>query len=101
MDAVPLEEVRKYYSQSDIILVPLKNLPLLESTIPVKLLESMAMEIPVLINANGIARDIMEAGKAGLYAEPDNPQVLMEKILYLCESPEIRKKMGKAEGNIL
>jgi glycosyltransferase involved in cell wall biosynthesis len=94
-DAVPLDEVRNYYSQSDVVLVPLRNLPLLESTIPVKLLESMAMEIPVIINANGVSRDIMEAGKAGLYAEPDNPQVLMKKILYLYDSPEIRKEMGR------
>jgi len=94
-DSVPLDQVRDYYTQVDIVLIPLRNLPLLESTIPVKLLESMAMEIPVIINANGVARDIMQAGKAGVYAEPDNPQKLMEKILYLYESGDIRKQMGK------
>jgi glycosyltransferase involved in cell wall biosynthesis len=95
LDGVPLEQVRDYYTQVDVVLIPLRNLPILESTIPVKLLESMAMGIPVIINANGVARDIMEAGRAGLYAEPDNPQKLKEKILYLSESVEIRKLMGK------
>jgi glycosyltransferase involved in cell wall biosynthesis len=96
LDAVPVSKVRDYYSQADLVLVPLRNLPLLKTTIPVKLLESMAMEIPVIINAEGVSKDIVEAGNAGLYVEPENPHALKEKILFLYNAPEIRQKMGKA-----
>lgn len=96
LDAVPVSKVRDYYSQADLVLVPLRNLPLLKTTIPVKLLESMAMEIPVIINAEGVSKDIVEAGNAGLYVEPENPHALKEKILFLYNVPEVRQKMGKA-----
>jgi len=94
LDAVPVLKIRDYYSQADLVLVPLRNLPLLKSTIPVKLLESMAMETPVIVNAEGVSKEIMESGNAGVYVEPDNPEALRDKILYLYNEPEIRQKMG-------
>jgi glycosyltransferase involved in cell wall biosynthesis len=94
LDAVPISEVRQLYMQSDVALIPLKDIPLLKSTIPVKLLESMAMELPVIINAEGISKEIVLDSKGGLYVKPGSPLELKEKILYLYNNPNIRKEMG-------
>lgn len=81
---------------ADVCVIPLRKLPLLEGSIPVKMFEMMACARPFILGAEGIARRIaeQEAG-ATLYAEPENPAALVAAIRSLREHPEQAELLGQ------
>jgi len=87
--AVPLA-----ISGFDIGLYPLLNNEYNQYKCGFKALEYMAMEIPVIASPVGQNMFIVENGKNGFLAS--NEKEWEEKILYLVENEEVRKRMGKA-----
>ncbi len=73
-------ELKKYYSISDLMLVPLRNLPLFDSALPSKMFEIMAMKKPILTTVKGEAQKLVENAETGKYAEPENPEAMAEAI---------------------
>lgn len=62
----------------------------------VVLIEAMAMELPVVsTNCDGVL-DIVVNGETGLYVPPRNAPELGAALLRLIDSPETRRRMGKA-----
>jgi glycosyltransferase involved in cell wall biosynthesis len=89
---VPKDEISDYMSLADCGVIPLKNIPVFESTIPSKLFDYMSANLPILLGVRGEAKEILDDSKAGLGFEPDNAEDLAEKILYLSKnSIEINK----------
>lgn len=62
---------------------------------PYSILESMAMEIPVVATVVGGVPDIVDHGTTGLLVQPQNQEALSEAILVLLGDREIAKKMGR------
>ncbi len=81
-------ELKSYYSISDLMLVPLRNLPLFDSALPSKLFEILAMKKPIIITVKGEAKKLVENAGAGKFAEPENPDDLADKILEAYKNPE-------------
>jgi glycosyltransferase involved in cell wall biosynthesis len=72
------------WSLCDVSLVHLKNTPLFSSVIPSKIFESMGMGIPIVIaGPEGESTEIIKRTGAGLVAEAENPDSLVEKVLTL------------------
>jgi glycosyltransferase involved in cell wall biosynthesis len=88
-------ELRKYYSIADLMLVPLRNLPLFDSALPSKLFEILAMKKPIIITVKGEAKKLVENAGVGKFAEPENPDDMAEKILEAYNSPEWVKQAGE------
>ncbi len=65
-----------------------------KGTIPVKMFSYMACAKPVLLCADGEARDIINESKAGICVEPENPKAIADAILFLKENPALCKEMG-------
>jgi glycosyltransferase involved in cell wall biosynthesis len=62
----------------------------------VVLIEAMAMELPVVsTNCDGVL-DIVVNGETGFYVPPRNAPELAARLLQLIDSPETRRRMGKA-----
>jgi glycosyltransferase involved in cell wall biosynthesis len=86
---LPLEEVRLLYAAADIF-----ALPSLGEGDPLVTVEAMAAGRPVIgTKVGGIVHHIRD-GWNGFLIDPANEQQLAEKIKYLVDNPEERKRMG-------
>lgn len=92
---VPKHEMPEWYSASDICLVPLKKRDVFKYNIPSKMFEIMACERPMVLGAEGQARELLEASSAGLAVEPENPDAFREAILRLGNDPQLRQDCGQ------
>lgn len=95
----PRSKVPELYRLSNISLVLLKNLPLFYHTIPSKIFEIMACQIPVILGVAGEAQSIVEDANAGLSIEPENDNELADAILKLFHNVDMRNSLG-ANGRI-
>lgn len=91
---VSREEIIKIISVFDYMIIPLVKSELFKITIPSKLYESMAAEIPVLLCVDGEARKIVEKFNCGMFIEPENSVALSETIKKIIDEPEIAIKYG-------
>jgi len=85
---IPKEELVSYYSISDLMLVPLRNLTLFNSALPSKMFEIMAMGKPIVHTVDGEARRLLEKEGIGRYVEAENPAKLAETILSITSDSE-------------
>ena len=65
----------------DIALVPLKRLDLFKGALPSKMFEAMAASVPIIVTADGEARELVEKAKAGISIDAENPAALANAIL--------------------
>ncbi|MDR0801628.1 glycosyltransferase family 4 protein [Fluviicola sp.] len=80
----------------NVAVIPLRKLDLFEGAIPSKVFEMLAMEIPILLGVNGEARlHFVDRAEAAVFVEPENQEMLAEKVLLLADNPELAKEMGK------
>jgi len=77
---VPKNEVFDYLSISDAVLVPLKKSETFKSVIPSKIFEAAAMQKPILLGVDGLAREIVEEYNAGIYFEPENEKEFLKSV---------------------
>lgn len=84
----------KDLSEFDIGIMPLPDNNWTRGKCGFKGLQYMALEIPTVMSPVGVNMDIIQEGKNGCLA--DTGDEWFEKISALIESPELRKKLGKA-----
>lgn len=88
--AVPIEEIFSFYAACDIFV-----LPSLGELFGLVITEAMATGKPIIgSNIMGISDQIID-GWNGYLVEPANKRKLAERIMYLYEHPEERKRMGE------
>ena len=85
-----------YYALSDVVLVPLRRLPLFTTVIPSKIFEIMAMGKPIVLSVDGEARRIVEEAGAGRFVPPEDATSLAQTLLDLKENPPALRQMGDA-----
>jgi colanic acid biosynthesis glycosyl transferase WcaI len=96
VDSIPRKELKKYYAISDILLVPLKKIPVFKTVLPSKIFEIMAMGKPIITSVDGECKKLIKLSGAGIYAEPENAMDLTSKILKLYKEPESKIEMGNS-----
>jgi colanic acid biosynthesis glycosyl transferase WcaI len=96
LDFQPHDRLPLLLAAADVCLVPLRKVVLFETTLPVKMFEVMACARPMLLSAEGKARQIaeQEAG-AALAVEPENAEAMVKAIFYLREHPEEAEALGR------
>lgn len=95
LNPVSREEIKDYISLFDVVIIPLVKNKLFEITIPSKLYESMAAELPVLLCVDGEAREIVERYNCGLFVEPENATMLAEKVNFLFNNKQLAVQLGQ------
>jgi len=83
LSPVAKEEVPRYLSVVDVMLVPLKKSETFKTVIPSKIFEAAAMQKPILLGVEGQAQEIVEKYNAGLCFEPENRKDFLDKITRL------------------
>lgn len=91
---VPLAEIPYYFHLGKLTVDPMRRSIPAESSLSLKLLESMAAGVPCVTADIGDRRAVVDG--AGLAVEPDDVDALAEGILYILQHPETAVAMRQA-----
>ena len=80
---------------SSVCVVPFKDVPDLAQTYPIKVLEYMAMEKPVVVSKIGGMAELIEDGVTGLVFDAGDPEDLCRKLKKLAEDRELAADLAK------
>jgi glycosyltransferase involved in cell wall biosynthesis len=93
----PAEEMPKYFSHADALLVTLKKDPIFALTIPAKVQSYLACAKPIIAAIDGEGASIIIEAGAGLVCPSENPQQLAKTVMRLHGmSKEELDKMGQS-----
>ena len=95
----PIHGKEKYslYEISDIFTFP--TYYIMEGH-PWVIIEAMAAGLPIITTNHAAITESVKDGVNGFIVEKQNPKQIAEKIIYLIENPDIRKKMGEASRRL-
>jgi phosphatidylinositol alpha-1,6-mannosyltransferase len=86
-----LEQLKHYYSRSDIFVMPSR-----QEGFGVVFLEAMALGKPVVAGNHGGAPEIVQDGVTGFLVNPDDHEALTDRLSRLLQDEPLRRKMGDA-----
>lgn len=90
----PMKEVSEIVNFSNISMISFLDLPILYTNSPNKLFDSLSAGKPIIVNSAGWTKDIAERHNCGFYVNPNKPQELADRILFLQSNPDIAAEMG-------
>jgi glycosyltransferase involved in cell wall biosynthesis len=89
------DATRAFYNACDACLVPLAPVGVFQDTIPSKIFEIMACEVPVMASLGGEGRSIVERSGGGVVRSPGDPREIAGGVLALrALGPAERAEMG-------
>ncbi|PXW12982.1 glycosyltransferase involved in cell wall biosynthesis [Chryseobacterium sp. CBTAP 102] len=91
----PMNDVSEIVNFSDVSMISFLDLPILYTNSPNKLFDSLSAGKPIMVNSAGWTKDIAEKYHCGYYVNPNCPEELVQKVLYLKDNPELVNKMGQ------
>jgi L-malate glycosyltransferase len=86
----------KFYSRADVFVAP----SVWDEPLGLVILEAMACEAPVVVTRKGGISLAVKDGKNGLFISPRNVSDIAEKVNYLLQNDEKRRKMGQKAREI-
>lgn len=89
-----MKETSEIVNFCDVSIVCFLDLPILYTNSPNKLFDSLSGGKPIIVNSAGWTKDLVEKNRCGYYVNPNHPQDLVNKIIYLRENPTIVNEMG-------
>jgi glycosyltransferase involved in cell wall biosynthesis len=92
---LPLDEVAERLKTVDIAVAPYDRLKNFHFD-PVKILEYMAMGLPVIASDQGEVPTMLDQGRCGILVPPGEFEPLANEIARLSKDPELRHDLGKA-----
>ena len=92
---IPKTELVHWVQRAMCCLVPLKGTPVIDTSSPNKLFDSLAAGVPVIQTTNGWIRDLLEQEKCGFTVDPNQPKELAEMLIKLAEDRELRRLTGE------
>lgn len=97
---VDYEKVPKYVAMCDVAIVPLPNIPDWRHQCPLKILEYLAMEKPVLLTDIPAHREIVGSNKCGIYM-PSDPRGIASAIKFAYNNREKLQEWGELGREIV
>ncbi|MDD5606519.1 MAG: glycosyltransferase family 4 protein [Candidatus Pacebacteria bacterium] len=88
-------QVLKHLTRADVGLVCLHPLRRFLTSLPVKMFEYMAAELPVIASNFPLWKEIIELNNCGICINPLKPKEIAKAIEYLIEHPDEAKEMGE------
>ena len=99
LDPLPKIELINIIKNAFISIIPLDNIPILSTSSPNKLFESMAAGIPVIQTTEGWISELLYENNCGITVSPDDEMELFENLIFLSENKKLRLKMGQNAKN--
>ncbi len=91
----PKAAMPDFYAAADACLVPLKKRDVFRYNIPSKMFEIMACARPIILGAEGQARQLLDEANAGIAVEPENALAYCNAIEQLAGDPALSERFGK------
>jgi colanic acid biosynthesis glycosyl transferase WcaI len=96
LDPMPHDRMPHLFAAADVCLILLRNLPVLNTTFPLRIFEVMACARPFILSAEGIVRQLVEQeAEAGICVEPENATAVVSAIFYLRDHPDQAEILGQ------
>jgi glycosyltransferase involved in cell wall biosynthesis len=92
---MPKVELVKYVKNAMVSLIPLNDTPMLSTSSPNKLFESMAAAVPVIQTTNGWIKDMLDTSESGFTVSPTDENELVQKLLFLADHEKKAEEMGQ------
>ena len=98
----PYEKMPGVIAGSRVALVPKMDFGIYSSTglAPLKVFESLACGVPVIVTDLPFMADLIREGKCGIVIPPGDAKALAKAVRFLYEHPEKRREMGR-RGRVL
>ncbi|MDR1007899.1 MAG: glycosyltransferase family 4 protein [Campylobacteraceae bacterium] len=93
--AVAHKDVQQYFSLINAITIPRKPHKVCQLVSPLKPLEAMGMEIPLIVSDVSALKEMVKDEQTGLIHKTDDPDSLAEAILRLAQNPALREQLAK------
>lgn len=91
---MPKKELVNYVKNAMVSLIPLNNTPMLRTSSPNKLFESMAASVPVIQSTYGWMEKMLKDSEAGYTVSPTDENELVDRLLFLSDNKDVVEKMG-------
>lgn len=95
LNLVPKTTLVAYVQHALASLVPLKGVPILDTSSPNKFFESLAAGVPIIQNTNGWMKSYLEEYQVGYTVDPNSSEDLATLLIQLLENQTEMKVMGK------
>ena len=95
IDSVPKNEIYKFIMASDLGTSVLKRADTFKTIYSNKTFDYMACKKPILLVIDGVSRELIETAECGIFAEPECPQDIADKIRMYMANPHLLKIHGE------
>ncbi|HBP86488.1 MAG TPA: hypothetical protein DD706_02190 [Nitrospiraceae bacterium] len=95
LNLMPKSTLVRYVQHALASVVPLKPLPVFDTSSPNKLFESMAAGVPVIQTTQGWIKDFLNDHEIGFTVNAHNPKELADKLIFMKDNPHLSQEMGK------
>jgi glycosyltransferase involved in cell wall biosynthesis len=95
LDLMPKIDLIAYIQNAMVSLVPLKGVPVLDTSSPNKFFESLAAGVPVVQNTNGWMKNFLKENNVGFTIPPDDPDALADLLIEIADGNIDIKTMGQ------
>jgi glycosyltransferase involved in cell wall biosynthesis len=92
--AVPFQEVPNYYRQIDVSIMVDSDTPQKRMALNLKLFESMAMGVPIIVQPTGDAPKLVNRERCGLVLTDCQVDTIVEALEALSADPDLRHRLG-------
>ncbi len=93
---MPKDELVSWVQNAYVSLVPLKGSPVLDTSSPNKLFESLAAGVPVIQTTNGWIKDFVDENNCGLTVDPNDEELLVNALIFFADNEGDRLRMGES-----
>lgn len=93
---VPPAETPAYYALADVVVDPVYHDLVARARSPLKIVEAMALGIPVVTGDVGDRREMLADGRAGLLVAPGDAQALAAGLAQVLENRDLAQAMREA-----
>jgi glycosyltransferase involved in cell wall biosynthesis len=94
LSPIPKTKMSQALAASNACIAILKPIPLYGTVYPNKVFDYMAAGRPVVLAIDGVIRDVVEKGRAGIFVAPGNADILADAIKQLALDPVLCAEMG-------
>lgn len=88
------KDLVSYIQNALVSLVPLKGTPVLDTSSPNKFFESLAAGVPIIQNTQGWMKDFLLDHEVGFTLNPDDPEELADKLVWVKDHSSEVTDMG-------
>lgn len=95
LDLMPKFKLVNYVKNALVSIIPLNDTPILSTSSPNKLFESMAAAIPVIQTTNGWIKKMLKESQSGFTVSPTKEDELFDKLVFLADNEIEAEAIGK------